>query len=174
MVLHSAPGTRHFGPDGRSFSRANLTPRDTRKIVLRQVNRHSRNSCHCHIIDAFWGKCRSSTGHSVLHRGRHPAAPERPADCRVPGLGLAPPRRAGRLRPAHQPPGPTLALQRALHRALLVAVVLVRSVQGRERMPQRRATQKARAIWRRVDRAQGQGAEDPASYSPWLTRRRAI
>ena len=39
---------------------------------------------------------------------------------------------------------------------------------------QRRATHKARAIWRRVDRAQGQGAEGPASYSPWLAQRRAI
>ena len=56
-------------------------------IVLRQANKHSRNSCRCHII----GGC------------------------------------------------------------------------GTVALTQRRAMQKARAIWRRVDRAQGQGAEDPAS-----------
>ena len=61
-------------------------------IVLRQANKHSRNSCRCHII----GGC------------------------------------------------------------------------GTVALTQRRAMQKARAIWRRVDRAQGQGAEDPASSSRLL------
>lgn len=65
---------------------------------------------------AFLGGTRNP-GCDGLHRRRHPAANERPADRRLPGLGLESARRTGSLRTFRGPDGAAVAVQLALRGA---------------------------------------------------------